>query len=405
MDKSVFEKYQKLISDDLFEKVIPFWENHGFDKAYGGIKTCLDREGRSFSKEKSVWMQGRGGWMFAHLCRRYGNRDQWLEIAKSALNFTKNYCIDPEDGRLYFIVGDDGTPFRKRRYVFSEYFYILASSEYYAVTGDEESLKEARKYYNLVKSIYEDPGADPFKITPKFLDTAPQMRGLANTLMMMAVTRAMRNCDPANSAQYAEAEKALINEILQYHFSEQYGVLLECVGPNGEFIADYSSGRVVNPGHCLETAWYLLQEAEELGDSSIIERVETIYDGAFRYGWDEKYGGLLYFVDVTGCAAPQAYEHDMKLWWVHNEAIISSIKLYRITGKEKYWTNFEKLLDYAFKHFRDEVYGEWYGYLRRDGSPTEPPCKGNIFKGPFHVPRMYTEVLHELNLLLGRTGN
>jgi N-acylglucosamine 2-epimerase len=129
------------------------------------------------------------------------------------------------------------------------------------------------------------------------------MRGLANTLMMMAVTRAMRNCDPANSAQYAETEKTLMNEILNYHYNEQYGVLLECVGPNGEFIGDYSSGRVVNPGHCLETAWYLLQEAEELGDDSILERVEAIYEGAFKYGWDEKYGGLLYFVDVTGCAA------------------------------------------------------------------------------------------------------
>ena len=25
--------------------------------------------------------------------------------------------------------------------------------------------------------------------------------------------------------------------------------------------------------------------------------------------------------------------------------------------------------------------------LRRDGKPTEPPCKGSTFKGPFHVPR------------------
>ena len=23
----------------------------------------------------------------------------------------------------------------------------------------------------------------------------------------------------------------------------------------------------------------------------------------------------------------------------------------------------------------------------RDGKPTEPPCKGSTFKGPFHVPR------------------
>ena len=39
-----------------------------------------------------------------------------------------------------------------------------------------------------------------------------------------------------------------------------------------------------------------------------------------------------------------------------------------------------------FRSFADE-YGEWYGYLRRDGKPTQPACKGSTFKGPFHVPR------------------
>ncbi len=44
-------------------------------------------------------------------------------------------------------------------------------------------------------------------------------------------------------------------------------------------------------------------------------------------------------------------------------------------------------MDYCKTYFADPEYGEWYGYLRRDGKPTEPPCKGSTFKGPFHVPR------------------
>ena len=48
---------------------------------------------------------------------------------------------------------------------------------------------------------------------------------------------------------------------------------------------------------------------------------------------------------------------------------------------------FAAVLDYCREHFADPEYGEWYGYLRRDGLPTEPPCKGSTFKGPFHVPR------------------
>ena len=41
----------------------------------------------------------------------------------------------------------------------------------------------------------------------------------------------------------------------------------------------------------------------------------------------------------------------------------------------------------------DPEYGEWFGYLRRDGKPTEPPCKGHTYKGPFHVMRMLAKCL------------
>ena len=49
-------------------------------------------------------------------------------------------------------------------------------------------------------------------------------------------------------------------------------------------------------------------------------------------------------------------------------------------------------MDYCQRVFRDPEYGEWYGYLRRDGKPTMPSTKGSTFKGPFHLPRMLSMV-------------
>ncbi|MDR1907892.1 MAG: AGE family epimerase/isomerase [Holosporales bacterium] len=398
MDRIAVEQLIRQYKSDLFDAVLPFWVKYGFDRENGGINTCLDRKGNVFSAEKSVWMQGRGGWLFSHVCNVFGMDSQFREMAESAIEFTKKYCIDPGDGRMYFLVSANGTPIRKRRYVFSEYFYIMANAEYYGLSREKKYLDEARKYYNLVYEIWKNPAKDPFKITPKFLLSAPTMRGLGNDLVLLLVTRTLRVNDPDNQAEYKDIERCLIDSILHYQYNDDLGTLLESVGPNGEYISNLSSGRIVNPGHCLECAWYLLREAEELQDTSLVEAVENIYDGAFRYGWDEKFGGLLYFIDV-GAYPPQAYEHDMKLWWVHAEAIIAAIKLYRVTGKEKYWNDFVKLNEYVNKHFRDDEFGEWYGYLRRDGNYTEPVCKGNLFKGPFHVPRMYCEVLSELRKL------
>ena len=77
----------------------------------------------------------------------------------------------------------------------------------------------------------------------------------------------------------------------------------------------------------------------------------------------------------------------MKLWWPHNELMIASLMLYRNTGNEKHLETFERTREYCMQVFSDREYGEWYGYLRRDGIPTEPSTKGSTFKGPFHVPR------------------
>ena len=90
----------------------------------------------------------------------------------------------------------------------------------------------------------------------------------------------------------------------------------------------------------------------------------------------------------------------MKLWWPHNETLIASLMLFRDTGKEEYLDWFWKTLDYCKTCFSDPAYGEWFGYLRRDGKPTEPPCKGSTFKGPFHLPRMLSMVDAMLGELL-----
>ena len=66
---------------------VEFWLKYGMDPKYGGVYTCLDRKGEIYSTDKSVWMQGRCGWMFAHLCHVYGVKDEWLAASKSCLDF------------------------------------------------------------------------------------------------------------------------------------------------------------------------------------------------------------------------------------------------------------------------------------------------------------------------------
>ena len=363
-----------------------FWLRNGMDKEHGGVYTCLDRYGRIYSTDKSVWMQGRCGWIFAYLCHVYGVKKEWLEASKSCLDFMEKYCINPEaDGRMYFTVTADGKPLRQRRYYYSEAFYAMANAEYYGVTGEKACLERARRAYDLYWDLNHGM-ADPTGLGPKTIPETRSGRAFGLPMIYLNVTSVMLRVDPENKALYEERAQGCVDDIFKYHVHPELHCVLENVGPNGEANLDYTDGRIVNPGHDIEGVWFLLEYAKQFGKPELIEKAQTIFDNAIRAGWDEEYGGLLYFVDAKGLP-PESYEHDMKLWWPHNEILISSMMLYRDTGNEQDLDWFFKTLDYCQKHFSDPAYGEWYGYLRRDGLPTMPPTKGSTFKGPFHLPR------------------
>jgi N-acylglucosamine 2-epimerase len=144
---------------------------------------------------------------------------------------------------------------------------------------------------------------------------------------------------------------------------------------------------MINPGHSIEAGWFILREARLRGDDAGLVRLgTTIIDWSLDLGWDEPYGGLLYYRDARGLS-PTEYWQDMKFWWPHNEAIIATLLAHRVTGETKYEQWHRRVHDWAYAHFPDREHGEWYGYLRRDGQ-VATPLKGNMWKGPFHLPRM-----------------
>lgn len=386
MDRARLEEARKWIREQL-DISAAFWLEHGIDKVNGGVYTCLDRKGDVFSTDKSVWMQGRCGWLYAWLCRLYGPRPQWLEASKSCIDFMEKYCINREaGGRMYFTVTAEGLPLRQRRYSFSEAFYAMANAEYYGVTGDRACLENARRAYEMYWDLSHGM-KDPTGLGPKTIAGTRTGRAFGTPMIYLNVTAVMQRVDPERRELYAERAKQCVEDIFRYHVKPELKCVLENVGEDGQARLHYTEGRVVNPGHDIEGVWFLLDYARETGNTELVAKAAQIFDWAIEAGWDKEYGGLLYFVDALG-KPPEAYEHDMKLWWPHNEILISSIMLYRDTGDEKYLDWFYKTLDYCRTYFADSEYGEWYGYLRRDGRPTEPPCKGSTFKGPFHLPRM-----------------
>lgn len=401
MDKQKLAEAQKWIKNEL-NVCADFWLKNGMDRENGGVYTCLDRKGEVYSTDKSVWMQGRCAWTFAHLCRLYGKRDEWMEASKSCLDFMEKYCINPDaDGRMYFTVTAEGKPLRQRRYCFSEGFYAIANAEYYGLTGEKVYIDRARRAYELIYKLNNGLIADPTGLGPKTIPETRTGRALADPMIFLNIISVLRRVDQEHREEYDKRSAECTETIFKYHYHPELKCTLESVALDGTPELWYTAGRVVNPGHDIECSWFLMEEANYRKDEEIHKTAEQIFRNAIEAGWDNTYGGLLYFIDCLG-KPTEAYEHDMKLWWPHDEIMIASLMAYRDTGDEYYADWFFKTLDYCKEHFADPEYGEWYGYLRRDGLPTEPSTKGSTFKGPFHLPRMLSMTDKMLDEILSK---
>ncbi len=363
--------------DDLVNDIMPFWLKNGLDRVNGGVYTCVDRDGSLIDTTKSVWFQGRFAFVCSFAYNTIEKNPEWLAAAKSTIDFIEAHCFDT-DGRMYFEVMADGTPLRKRRYVFSESFAAIAMAEYAKASGDMTYAQKALDLFKDIRKFVATPGY----MEPKYL---PSLQAKGHSLVMILINTAsrIRNVisDPVLDQQINESIASLKD-----FMKPEFKALLEMVGPNGEFI-DTINGRLINPGHCIETAWFLLEEAKYRGwDKELTAQALQILDWSWEWGWDKQYGGIINFRDCRNLP-PQDYSQDMKFWWPQTEAIIATLYAYEATGDDKYLIWHKQISEWTYAHFPDAECGEWYGYLHRDGTVAQP-AKGNIFKGPFHIPRM-----------------
>ena len=388
MDRQKLLDAQSWAKSEL-DRSAAFWLEHGMDKEHGGVYTCLDREGNLMDGTKSVWFQGRCPFVYAFAYNNVNRDPEYLEFAKSCIDFSDKHCYDI-DGRMYFEVTADGQPLRKRRYVFSECFAAIALSEYSLATGDKSYAERALKLFKNIQRFIATPGV----LAPKYLPTL-QAEGHSITMILINTAASIRKAiqDPCLDEQI---DRSL--EALRKFMHPEYKALLEMVAPDGSLI-DTLNGRTINPGHCIETAWFLLEESKHRDwDPDIKQMALTILDWSWQWGWDPEFGGIINFRDCKGFPN-QDYSQDMKFWWPQCEAVIATLYAYLATKDEKYLEWHKMANDWMLKHLPDPQCGEWYGYLHRDGTVAQS-AKGNIFKGPFHIPRMLTKccmLIDEIN--------
>ena len=372
-----FKKLAQQYKSELLDKVLPFWLENSQDKEFGGYFTCLDREGKVFDTDKFIWLQGREVWMFSMLYNKVEKKQEWLDCAIQGAEFLKKYGHDG-NYNWYFALTREGQPLVEPYNIFSYTFAAMAFGQLSIATGSQEYAEIAKRTFDIILSKIDNPKG-------KWSKAHPGTRNMKGFALPMILCNLALEIEPLLDKDFMEKSiYNCIHEVLDVFYRPELDLIVENVSADGQLLDNFD-GRLLNPGHAIEAMWFVMDLGVRLNRQDLIEKAVKIALQEVEYGWDKQYGGIFYFMDRLGHPVQQL-EWDQKLWWVHIETLITMLKGYQLTGSEECLNWFEKVHEYAWGHFADKEYPEWFGYLNRRGEVLLP-LKGGKWKGCFHVPR------------------
>lgn len=388
-----FTKTLERYRSELVDSVVPFWERHAIDRECGGYFTCLDRDGSVYDTEKHMWMQWRIVYMFATLHAEIRPDPAWLRIAQEGFDFLVKHGKS-EDGTYYFSLNRRGEPTIAPCNIYSDCFAAMGAAALYKATGDARHRAEA----DAAMKSYIGRMANPKGRWDKSMPARPKRLSHGHFMILANLGSVMAEC--LGSTEYEADTARAVDAVLGTFWNPERQILFENVNLDGSFDLDSCEGRFVNPGHGLESMWFIMKYAERAGNAAMIRKAAGIVRALNEFGTDREHGGLYYFMDALGRPNPEL-QWDMKLWWPHCEAILAALYAYRLTGDAYFLDMFKTVDAWSFSHFKDTEHPEWFGYLNRRGEPTHL-LKGGKWKTMFHLPRALLVAIRQMEAIQGQ---
>ncbi len=273
----------------------------------------------------------------------------------------------------------DGRPIRKRRYAFSESFAAIAYGELAKATGDDAYAEKARRTFQS----FIDHNLNP-ETRRRSSPTRGRLAGIGFPMITIVTAQELR--DSIGLAEANRVDRPQHRD--DPRFSSQAGHRVR----DGNGRDRWRDHRSFRRSHFESWACDRRRVVHHVGGNASRRRLagpdgmpDARLDVGTEAGTKSTAGSCTSRMSTVHPV--QEYWHDMKFWWPHNEAIIATLLAYHLTGDPRYASWHQQVHDWAYRHFPDPEHGEWFGYLDRTGRVTST-LKGNLWKGPFHLPRM-----------------
>jgi len=378
------EEVRSRYAEELYGRIVPFWEAHSIDRECGGYLHCLDRDGSVYDTFKDMWMEWREVYMFAAIANGGVKNPQWVDLSRHGYDFLFSKGRMP-DGSYFTRLNRDGTErslAADGSEVFTNAFAAMACAELFRATGEERYRDEALSCWAAYTRL------------AKGRET--KYRQLAHRVIGLNV---MNVFNAAFAGEYVEEAESLVREMKRF-VEPKTGLMLERVRMDWTFDLDSQYGRFVNSGHTVEAMNFLLAHIAANGRKEHLAFAVDVALRMFDFGWDAAYGGGFVYRDACGLPVDKT-DWMLKTWWADCEAATAMLRGWRLTGDVRFLERFSLVDAHDWANFRDPDFPEWFAYAPVEGRRAHT-YKGNVRKGFFHLPRRLLECISELDRETGR---
>jgi mannobiose 2-epimerase len=379
------------VKNNLVHNIIPFWKSLKDDK-YGGFYGYLDYDLNLHKKaSKGVILNSRILWFFANAYTTLGDEDS-LEYGRHAYNFLKTYCLDQENGGVFWSITYDGKPEDTTKHTYNQAFAIYALASYYGATKEKEALDLAYKLYHLIESKCRDDigylEAFDHKFRPidndKLSENGLMASKTMNTLLHVfeAYTELYR---VDNNELVGQNLKWMMKQFAEVLYNPERRILEVFFDKNMKTLSDLNSY-----GHDIEASWLIDRGCEVLGDETITIKMRKVTDALREHILEEAFDGMSLNNEKF-----QGEVDTTKIWWVEAEAILGYINGYQLdSSKKEYLEVALKIWNFVKEYMIDNRTGsEWFYDLDKEGRPVNKKEIVGPWKCPYHNGRMCFEVI------------
>ncbi len=382
------------IREHLTKVLIPFWKGMRDDE-YGGYYGWLGYDLKLDKKAvKGCILNSRILWFFsnAYLLLQEASL---LDEARHGYEFLKQYCLDQENGGVYWSVTYDGKQEESLKHTYNQAFAIYALASYYNASGEQEALKIAIDLFHLIeqKCIDEFGYLEAFTADFKPMDNEKLSE---NGVMAEKTMNTLLHVFEAYTSLYDVTKDPKVADRLKWILDLFAQKVYNPVKKRQEVFFDRTWNTLIDLhsfGHDIETAWLIDRGCEILGDHSYIEKMHSITNKL-----EENVYKLAYDNHSLANESEDGVIDTTRIWWVQAEAMVGYLNAYqKDPGHPEYMQAVKDIWEFIQRYIVDKRVGsEWFWCVDKDGNPILDKPIVEPWKCPYHNGRMCFELIRRL---------